>query len=130
MTEVAEAEALIFEQMPRFGARHEPLSACCGRVLAEDIQAERDQPPFDRVTMDGIAIAYRDFAAGVRAFEVVGTQAAGAEPLAVTRARCAEVITGAVLPAGADTVVPVEGVRRDGATAVISADAAVAAEPF
>jgi molybdopterin molybdotransferase len=46
--------------------------------LAEDVVAERDQPPFDRVTMDGIAIAYRDFAAGVRAFEVVGTQAAGA----------------------------------------------------
>ena len=130
MTEVAEAEALILAQMPRFGARHEALSACVGRVLAEDIQAERDQPPFDRVTMDGIAIAYRDFAAGVRSFEVVGTQAAGAEPLAVTRAQCAEVMTGAVLPAGADTVVPVERVRRDGATAIISADTAVAAEQF
>jgi molybdopterin molybdotransferase len=130
MTEVAEAEALILAQMPRFAARHEALSACVGRVLAEDIQAERDQPPFDRVTMDGIAIAYRDFAAGVRSFEVVGTQAAGAEPLAVTRAQCAEVMTGAVLPAGADTVVPVERVRRDGATAIISADAAVAGEQF
>ena len=130
MTEVAAAEALILAHMPRFPARQEPLAACSGRVLAEDIHAERDQPPFDRVTMDGIAIAYRDFAAGVRSFEVVGIQAAGAEPLAVGAEQCAEVMTGAVLPAGADTVVPVERVRRNGSAAAITADAAVAAEQF
>jgi molybdopterin molybdotransferase len=130
MTEVAAAEALILAHMPRFPARQEPLSACCGLVLAEDIHAERDQPPFDRVTMDGIAIAFRDFAAGVRSFEVVGTQAAGAEPLTVAASQCVEVMTGAVLPRGADTVVPVERVRRDGSAATITADAAVAAEQF
>jgi molybdopterin molybdotransferase len=130
MTEVAAAEALILAQMPRFPARQEPLAACGGRVLAEDIHAERDQPPFDRVTMDGIAVAFRDFAAGIRSFEVVGTQAAGAEPLAVAAAQCAEVMTGAALPRGADTVVPVERVRRDGTAAIVAADAAVAAAQF
>jgi molybdopterin molybdotransferase len=130
MTEVAEAETLILAQMPRFAARPEPLQACVGRVLAEDIHAERDQPPFDRVTMDGIAVAYREYAAGVREFEVVGTQAAGAEPLAVAAAQCVEVMTGAVLPRGADTVVPVERVRRNGTSAAIAADAVVAAEQF
>jgi len=130
MTEVAAAEALILAHMPRFPARQEPLSACAGRVLAEDIHAERDQPPFDRVTMDGIAIAFRDFAAGVRSFQVVGIQAAGAEPLAVSAEQCAEVMTGAVLPAGADTVVPVERVQRNGSAAAIAADATVAAEQF
>jgi len=130
MTEVAAAEALILAHMPRFPARQEPLSACSGRILAEDIHAERDQPPFDRVTMDGIAIAFRDFAAGVRSFEVVGVQAAGAEPLAVGAEQCAEVMTGAVLPGGADTVVPVERVRRNGSAAEITADATVAAEQF
>jgi molybdopterin molybdotransferase len=130
MTEVAAAEALILAQMPRFPARQEPLSTCAGRVLAEDIHAERDQPPFDRVTMDGIAVAFRDFASGIRSFEVVGTQAAGAEPLAVATAQCVEVMTGAVLPRGADTVVPVERVRRDGTAAVIAADAVVTAEQF
>ena len=95
MTEVAAAEALILAHMPRFPARHEPLAACTGRVLAEDIHAERDQPPFDRVTMDGVAIAFRDWAEGVRSFQVLGTQAAGAEPLAVaTSAQCVEVMTG------------------------------------
>jgi molybdopterin molybdotransferase len=130
MTEVAAAEALILAHMPRFPARQEPLSACSGRVLAEDIHADRDQPPFDRVTMDGFAIAFRDFAAGVRSFEVVGIQAAGAEPLQVGAEQCVEVMTGAVLPAGADTVVPVERVQRNGAAAAIAADATVAAEQF
>lgn len=130
MTEVAAAEALILAHMPKFPARQEPLSTCGGRVLAEDIHAERDQPPFDRVTMDGIAVAFRDFASGIRSFEVVGTQAAGAEPLTVATAQCVEVMTGAVLPRGADTVVPVERVRRDGAAAVIAADAVVTAEQF
>jgi molybdopterin molybdotransferase len=88
MIEVSEAESLMLAQMPRFAARHEPLAACVGRVLAEDVHAERDHPPFDRVTMDGIAIAFRDWAAGVRSFEIVGTQAAGAEPLAVAAAGC------------------------------------------
>jgi molybdopterin molybdotransferase len=130
MTQVAEAGALILAHMPRFPARQEPLQACIGRILAEDIRAERDQPPFDRVTMDGIAIAYRDLAAGVRSFEVVGTQAAGAEPLAVAAGQCVEVMTGTPLPRGADTVVPIERVQRSGALAAIAPDAPVAAEQF
>jgi molybdopterin molybdotransferase len=131
MTEVAAAEALILAHMPRFAARHEPLATCAGRVLAEDIHAERDQPPFDRVTMDGVAIAFRDWAAGVRSFEVLGTQAAGAPPLTVTGpAQCVEVMTGTALPQGVDTVVPVERVQRNGTTAAIAADATVRAEQF
>jgi molybdopterin molybdotransferase len=131
MTEVDAAEALILAHMPTFLARHEPLAACTGRVLAEDVHAERDQPPFDRVTMDGIAIAFRDWAAGVRSFDVLGTQAAGAEPLALeASAQCVEVMTGTPLPGGADTVVPVERVQRTGATAAIIADATVRAEQF
>lgn len=130
MTAVAEAEALILAHMPRFPARHEPLPVCIGRVLAEDVAAERDQPPFDRVTMDGIAVAYRDLAAGIRSFEVVGTQAAGAEPLTVAGGQCVEVMTGTPLPHGADTVVPVERLQRNGKAAVIAADAAVTAKQF
>lgn len=131
MTDVAAAEALILAHMPRFPASHEPLAACVGRVLAEDIPAERDQPPFDRVTMDGIALAYADLAAGIRAFEILGTQAAGAPPLALTEpGQCVEVMTGTPLPGGGDTVVPVERVLRDGNTATISADTAVRAEQF
>ena len=131
MTEVAEAEALILERVPRLGSRREPLADCVDRVLAEDVTAERDQPPFDRVTMDGIAIAGRDWAAGIRAFEIVGTQAAGAPPLALgAPARCAEVMTGAMLPRGADTVIPVERLTREGRMATVDARASVTARQY
>jgi molybdopterin molybdotransferase len=108
--------------MPRFPSEPQSLSACLGRVLREDVFAERDQPPFDRVTMDGFAIAHRDWADGVREFEVVGTQAAGRPALSVTRPRqCVEVMTGAMLPEGTDSVVPLERVERDRAAARFSA---------
>src|SRR5690606_1911199 len=126
MTEVAEAESLILSRMPRAPAVREPIVRCIGRVLAEDVTAERDQPPFDRVTMDGIAILYADLAAGTRRFAVAGTQAAGAAPLARRRAgECVEGMTGAMMPAGCDTVVPVERLVRRGAEVEIAADAEV-----
>ena len=130
MTDVATAEALILAHMPKFPARPEALAACVDRVLAEDVAAERDQPPFDRVTMDGIAIAHADLAAGDGSFAVVGTQAAGAEPLAIGSAQCVEVMTGTSLPRGADTVVPVERVQRQGSSAHVAADADVKAGQF
>jgi molybdopterin molybdotransferase len=125
MTDVAGAEALILANMRRLPARPEPLAACAGRVLAEEVTAEREQPPFDRVTMDGIAIAFREWREGNRAFTVAGTEAAGAEPLAIAAGECVEVMTGSVLPRGADTVVPVERIQRAGKTATIAADAAI-----
>ncbi|HZF31108.1 MAG TPA: molybdopterin molybdotransferase MoeA [Gammaproteobacteria bacterium] len=134
MTQVtpAEAEALILAHMPRFPSREEPIADCVARVLAEDVVADRDQPPFDRVTMDGIAIAYRDWQAGTRAFDVVGTQAAGAPALATTKpAQCVEVMTGAMLPRGTDTVIPVERVeRRAGAASVVASTVVVASRQF
>jgi molybdopterin molybdotransferase len=126
MTEPADAERLILERLPRFPATREPLADCVERVLAEDVTADRDQPPFDRVTMDGIAIAGDDWQAGVRAFEIAGTQAAGAPPLALGgAARCVEVMTGAMLPRGADTVIPVERITRNGANASVDPRATV-----
>jgi molybdopterin molybdotransferase len=76
--------------------------------------------------MDGIAIAGHDWETGVRAFEIGGTQAAGAPPLALGGpASCVEVMTGAMLPRGADTVIPVERITRDGRTAAVDARATV-----
>lgn len=131
MTEVAEAEALILARMPNAPIVREPLARCAGRVLAEDVTAERDQPPFDRVTMDGIAIAYADLSAAGRRFALAGTQAAGAEPLTRRNAgECIEVMTGAMLPRGCDTVVPVERLARRGGEIEIAADAEIVAGQF
>lgn len=91
---------------------HEPvaLSAAAGRILRTALRAERDAPPFDRVAMDGIAFARG--AGNRRRFRIAGTQAAGAPVLALaSEADCFEVMTGAVMPRGCDTVVPIEQVE-------------------
>jgi molybdopterin molybdotransferase len=122
MTEVAEAESMIRARMPRWPAESLPLVECVGRVLAATIRAERDQPPFDRVTMDGIAIAHADWASGLRRFRVVGLQAAGAPPLAITRpGDCVRIMTGAARPDGADTIVPVERLEAHGDEVTVTA---------
>jgi molybdopterin molybdotransferase len=131
MTEVFEAEQLILERMPRAVARLEPLESCTERVLAEAVHAERDQPPFDRVTMDGIALAYRDWSAGRRSFRVIGTQGAGSPPLGIGEpGGCVEIMTGAMLPTCADTVIPVERLTRSGDEVTVAADARVAERQF
>lgn len=80
-----------------------------GRVLRQDVQAERDNPPFDRVCMDGVAVASAAFAGGMRQFRVQGTQAAGAVPMTLEAPGAAiEVMTGAVMPHGTDSVIPLE----------------------
>jgi molybdopterin molybdotransferase len=88
--------------------------------LRETILAERDQPPFDRVTMDGIALASAALQAGRREFRIGGTQAAGAPALALASVdECIEVMTGAVVPAGTDAIIPVERIIRRGDVAIV-----------
>ncbi len=124
MTDVAEAEALVFQNMPDWPSVRTATGASHGRVLRETVVAERDQPPFDRVMMDGIAIAWTDWTNGERSFEAIGTQAAGAPALALTQpAQCVEIMTGAMCPDGADTIIPVERLRREaGSTLVVETE--------
>ena len=84
------------------------LESATGRVLAQSISAERDQPPFDRVTMDGIAIAYAEYAKGIRSFPIQSMQAAGDPAQTLKVGNAIEIMTGASLPDGADCIVPVE----------------------
>ncbi len=79
-----------------------------GRVLHQGVAAERDQPPFDRVMMDGIAIRFSEFEAGERTFAVQSTQHAGDERQTLEPRHAIEIMTGASLPEGADCIVPVE----------------------
>lgn len=106
MISPAAAEAAIRARVPPLAAEPTPLAALSGTVLREQIVASRDQPPFDRVTMDGIAFASHS---GRREFRIAGTQAAGARQMVLANTdACFEVMTGAVLPTGCDCVVPVE----------------------
>ena len=98
-----------------------PLLQCAGAVLREDICAERDQPPFDRVAMDGIALHSAAVAAGQRRFRIQATQAAGEPALMLASAQhCIEVMTGTPLPVGCDCVVPVEQIAVADGTASLA----------
>ncbi len=85
-----------------------PLTEACGHVLAENVLAEIDMPRFDKAAMDGYAYRHGD-AAGRASLRIVITIAAGDPPGAsIGAGECARIMTGAPVPAGADTIVPVE----------------------
>jgi molybdopterin molybdotransferase len=108
----AEADKLIGQHLQCSPIESLPLSQCVGAVLRENVYAERDQPPFDRVAMDGIAFDSAAARAGTRAFKIQAMQAAGDAPLTLeSRASCIEVMTGAMLPFGCDAVVQVEQIE-------------------
>ncbi len=84
-----------------------PLLESMGKILAENIVADRDFPPFDRVAMDGIAIKKSNQII----FEIEKTQYAGEPQKTLQNPKnCVEVMTGAVLPLGCDTVIRYEDV--------------------
>jgi molybdopterin molybdotransferase len=122
----AEAQALIGQHVPDLPVESLPLQQCAGAVLREDIYAERDQPPFDRVAMDGIALDSRSLGTSLRVLRIQGMQPAGDPPQALESAgACIEVMTGAVLPVGCDAVIPVEQLSVRGTEAHLAADLAV-----
>lgn len=111
MTSVAEAERLILATARPLPPETVPLLAATGRVLRQDLSADRDFPPFDRVAMDGIAVAFSAVAGGQIEFPIETIQFAGAPPQPLQNSRSAvEIMTGAVLPPGADMVVRYEDI--------------------
>ena len=125
-----EAEKLILENTARCHREDCALAAAGGRVLRSDIRADRDLPPFNRVTMDGYALRSAEVVAGRRAFRVEGVQAAGMRAFKLGPApdACLEVMTGAVAPDGADFVVPYEQTKREGVNVTLAGEG-VRAEP-
>lgn len=106
-----EASAAIASRVSCLPTESLPLSQCVGATLRENVYAERDNPPFDRVCMDGIAINSQSLKVrGVSTpLHVSGIQAAGAPPLHLKDgAQAIEVMTGAILPHAADCVIPME----------------------
>jgi molybdopterin molybdotransferase len=103
------AEEAIYSRLTCLPIESLPLTQCVGATLRENIYAERDQPPFDRVAMDGMAVDSEALRRGLKRFRVQGVQAAGAPALKLASGDLAiEVMTGAILPPGSDCVVPVE----------------------
>ena len=101
-----------------------PLFSALGRVLAEDIVSPISVPPHDNAAMDGFAFDGAQLVPGQPlSLKVVGTALAGAAWRGhVARGECVKIMTGAVMPAGLDTVVPQEFTRVDGDTVTVPAN--------
>jgi molybdopterin molybdotransferase len=112
MISVQEATSII--QSHLWTSKAEPVDVhhSVGRILAESIQADRDFPPFNRASMDGIAIPFKSFQNGRRQFTIEAIQAAGTPQLTLKNSEnCMEVMTGAMVPEGTDTVIRYEDVE-------------------
>ena len=123
MLSVPEAQKVIIKQSRSFGVEQVLLDDAPGRVLAEDLLADRDYPPFNRSTMDGFAIISSDLSKGIREFEVVGEVFAGqVSKKALTSGECMKIMTGAPVPGGADAVVKVGDTQLVGKTMTAGID--------
>ena len=114
-------DRMVAEVVPIGGREFVPLRSALGRILAANIVAPHDVPAHDNSAMDGYAVHFDSLAAeGETRLNVVGTAFAGnAFSGLVGKGQAVRIMTGAVLPAGADTVVVQEVARvEDGAVIV------------
>ncbi|THH40529.1 molybdopterin molybdotransferase MoeA [Neolewinella litorea] len=117
MIDYSTALDLVLQQSFDWGVERVALARAGGRVLRQQVYADRDQPPFDRVAMDGIAFDFAAYATGQRRFPVSHLAPAGRAPEPLRDAKqCVEVMTGAPLPPGTTTVVRYEDLKKDGET--------------
>jgi molybdopterin molybdotransferase len=116
MITTAQAEQLIHGCALSLGEESVTIHQTLNRVLSEDLIADSDLPPFNRVMMDGIALSFRALESGIRSFTVQSMQRAGEAPIKLENENnCIEIMTGAVCSIGCDTVVPYEHIRiQDG----------------
>jgi len=114
MISTAEALAHLFDLVEVLPVERVSLRQACGRVLAEDVFATRDQPPFAASAMDGYAVHTEDATSGT-VLRVIGEAAAGhAFAGTLLRGEALRIFTGAPLPVGASRVVIQEDVTREG----------------
>ncbi len=115
LIKIEKAKEIIFEKIQPLNIIEINLNEAEGFCLAEEIFADRDLPPTDRSAMDGFAVQVADIINCPKQLKLIGETAAGsAERPLVEQNTCARILTGAVLPPGADTVVKVEDTEEDG----------------
>ncbi|VAW25307.1 Molybdopterin molybdenumtransferase [hydrothermal vent metagenome] len=123
LSTVNEALKIILNTSEDFGTEEVHFLDSVGRVLKEDVIADRDFPPFNRVSMDGIAIASEAFNKGQRAFKIEGIQAAGSKQLTLEDStNCVEAMTGAILPMNTDVVIQYELLTIENEIATVNID--------
>ena len=121
MITTEKALKIILDHVQNFGTEEIDFLKSEGRILKEEVNADRDFPPFNRASMDGIGIVSEEFNKGIREFSVEGIQPAGTEQLTLqNKKNCIEVMTGAICPKNVDAVVPYELVNIKNGKAIVN----------
>jgi molybdopterin molybdotransferase len=111
MITFAKALEIVLSQARPLPAEQVPLPEALGRILAQDVACDMDMPPFDKSAMDGYACKRAELPGP---FHVIETIQAGAVPEKTVQAgECAKIMTGAMLPRGADCVIMVENTHTE-----------------
>jgi molybdopterin molybdotransferase len=106
MIRFEEAYEMVMENAQPLRSEHVPMMDSLGRVLAENVYSDLDMPPFDKSAVDGYAIRMDDLALTLKVVEVIP---AGKLPEKILKAgQCAKIMTGAMIPEGADGVIMIE----------------------
>lgn len=106
MISFEEAYKIVMDSARPLGTEEVPIAEALHRVLAQEVQSDMDMPPFDKSAMDGFACRRDDLA---EELTVVESIKAGDEPaMRIEKGQCARIMTGAIVPQGADCVVMVE----------------------
>jgi len=114
MISISEAIQIVISQIAQLPAQEIAIDLSHGRILAEDIVADTDLPPFDRAQMDGYAVRAADVANVPASLRIVGESAAGAGWHHEMKAgEAVRIMTGAPVPSGADAVQQVELTREN-----------------
>jgi molybdopterin molybdotransferase len=123
MISVQQAEEIIFSQIKNFGTEEIFYENAIGRILAENIVADCDLPPFDRSTVDGIAINFTAYENSFRTFKIKAIQSAGESPISIdSEEECIEIMTGAALDNSVNTVIRYEDISINNNVASLNID--------
>jgi molybdenum cofactor synthesis domain-containing protein len=121
MITVDQALETILSHVAPLGTETIPLDQAHGRILAQNVVADMDLPPFDRARMDGYALRADEAAQAPVRLKVIGEIAAGAAfDGVIQRGEAIKIFTGAPVPAGADAVQKVEVTESDGVTVTLN----------
>ncbi|MBJ6724693.1 molybdopterin molybdotransferase MoeA [Geomesophilobacter sediminis] len=118
MVTIEQAQKIILERVPPLPTQRVPLLDAAGRVLAQDLVTPYDFPMVDTSAMDGYAFCFDSL--NGEALPVSGFLPAGAEPTPVRPGTAVRIMTGAPVPQGCDTVVPIEETAPDGEGIVLT----------
>ena len=116
MIPFAQAYGITLNAAYCLGSENVELVDSLNRILAVDVLSDMDMPPFDKSAMDGYACRRQDL--GKKLF-VNSTIYAGQKPkIEVIEGQCAKIMTGAMIPSGADCVIPIENVKPVSSTEI------------